>query len=446
MSTFTRPAAMRFSAAQCIVSLVVASLTIFTCGSANAVWYRGNIHCHTTNSDGNLSTYDVCKFYYDRGYSFVAITDHNQRTNVSVAQGKFDSAGQAFRILYGEEVSKRDSSDQSVHTNGINLTDQFNAADGTIVQMYQSAVNGINSRSGVAMINHPLGNSNVTASTLASITGVSLVEFFFTDAYESMWDNLLSRNRAWYAVGTDDTHAVAGKPERWIWVNATSLTASAIESALRAGDFYASNGIKLNSVTRASNKLSLSIAAVSGHTYKTTFIGKDGAVLASSTSLTPSYTMTNELYVRAKVVDNTTNVKAVSQPYFRVVGNTINDGPVCSANWTVGTSATDKYGPDYKFRLTAAVSDTAKFTVNLTAAGSYDISAWWSQGVNRCTSTPYIMPDGAQISVNQQINGGKWNVLATKSLGAGSQVVQVSCWTTTGYVVIADAIKLYGPK
>ena len=40
-------------------------------------WYKGNIHCHTTNSDGCLTPEEVVKIYKDQGYSFLAISDHD---------------------------------------------------------------------------------------------------------------------------------------------------------------------------------------------------------------------------------------------------------------------------------------------------------------------------------------------------------------------------------
>ena len=35
---------------------------------------------------------------------------------------------------------------------------------------------------------------------------------------------------------------------------------------------------------------------------------------------------------------------------------------------------------------------------------------------------------------------GRWNLVGTKSL-SGTAVTKLSCWTTTGYVVVADAVK-----
>lgn len=39
-------------------------------------WYKGNLHTHTTRSDGTLSPEEIVKWYEDNGYSFLAITDH----------------------------------------------------------------------------------------------------------------------------------------------------------------------------------------------------------------------------------------------------------------------------------------------------------------------------------------------------------------------------------
>jgi len=126
--------------------------------------------------------------------------------------------------------------------------------------------------------------------------------------------------------------------------------------------------------------------------------------------------------------------------------NIVNDAPATSAGWTVGSSATDKYGADYKFKSTAAVSDAAVWTSNIGTGGSYDIHAWWAAGANRSTTAPYILPDNSTVSMNQQANGGSWQFLGTKGLAAGANTVKLSCWTTTGFVVVADAVKFYGPK
>lgn len=126
-----------------------------------------------------------------------------------------------------------------------------------------------------------------------------------------------------------------------------------------------------------------------------------------------------------------------------IVVDNNSSGFAASTNWSTGTSAADKYGADYRFRTTAAVSDAAVWNATPTVSGSYRIDAWWSQGSNRSASAPYILPGNVTVNKNQQTNGGKWNTLGTVSLTANVNAqTKLSCWTTTGFVVMADAIRL----
>ena len=127
-----------------------------------------------------------------------------------------------------------------------------------------------------------------------------------------------------------------------------------------------------------------------------------------------------------------------------IVDNT-DSGFTASTNWATSTSTPGYYGTNYRVRATEAVSDTAKWTVTLPSSGTYDVYAWWSSGANRAASAPYIITHSggnATVNVNQQANGGKWNLLGTWTFAAGTaQRVQLSCWTTAGYYVVADAVR-----
>ena len=39
-------------------------------------FYKANLHCHTTISDGVMTPQEVKDYYKERGYSVVAYTDH----------------------------------------------------------------------------------------------------------------------------------------------------------------------------------------------------------------------------------------------------------------------------------------------------------------------------------------------------------------------------------
>lgn len=39
-------------------------------------FYKANLHCHSTVSDGELTVEEIKKIYTEQGYSIVAYTDH----------------------------------------------------------------------------------------------------------------------------------------------------------------------------------------------------------------------------------------------------------------------------------------------------------------------------------------------------------------------------------
>lgn len=114
-----------------------------------------------------------------------------------------------------------------------------------------------------------------------------------------------------------------------------------------------------------------------------------------------------------------------------------------TGTWATASSSTDKHGADYRYRSTAPVSEPAQWQATV-SGGSRVVSAWWPQGSNRSPSAAYHVYHSAGntvVNVNQQINGGKWNTLGTFNLTAGNNKVLLSCWSATGYVVMADAVR-----
>jgi hypothetical protein len=118
-----------------------------------------------------------------------------------------------------------------------------------------------------------------------------------------------------------------------------------------------------------------------------------------------------------------------------------------SASWTQSSATAGHYGNGYAFAATQAVSDPATFWFYLDAPATRTIDAWWTSGTNRAPSAPYLVWTSAgerlaTVYVNQQENGGGWSALGTWTFPAGWNRVQLSRWTTPGYVVIADAIRV----
>ena len=111
-----------------------------------------------------------------------------------------------------------------------------------------------------------------------------------------------------------------------------------------------------------------------------------------------------------------------------------------SGGWTLTTTGADQYGSGFHWRSTGYVLD-ATWTANLANTGTYNVYAWWTQGSNRTTTAPYSVNGGTAVNKNQQANGGVWNLLGAYSLTAGNNSVSVSANTTSGSIVVADAVK-----
>ena len=115
-----------------------------------------------------------------------------------------------------------------------------------------------------------------------------------------------------------------------------------------------------------------------------------------------------------------------------------------SASWSTGSSSTDKYGADYRYHSTAPSSDPAVWNVNFGSAGTHTVYVWYPQGANRSTTAPFLISTSSGThteTVNQQITGGQWVNQGAYSMNAGANTVKLSFWTTTGFVVVADAVQ-----
>lgn len=135
------------------------------------------------------------------------------------------------------------------------------------------------------------------------------------------------------------------------------------------------------------------------------------------------------------VVDSNNGLNDTNKGYIQV-----------SSNWTASSHSTD-YNTGYWWAGTQAVSDGATFWFYLPSGGQRTIDAWWVSGSNRAPSAPFLVYNAsgtklATVYKDQRSNGGKWNTLGTWTFTAGWNRVVLSRWTTSGNVVIADAVRI----
>ena len=204
---------------------------------------KANFHCHTTESDGQLSPADVVCFYENAGYDVLAITDHRKVTRLSTAGHLLLIPGiEIDYVLPG----------QWVHVLGLGM-------DSAIGEKWnrfgtpQEGIDLIRQLGGLAVLAHPAWSLNTT-DFMRSLKGLSGVEI-----WNSVSTLPLNGDRAdssslldvtWASGGdllpvyaNDDSHPY--KDEAGVaatMVQAEEKSVPAVMEALRSGRFYATTG------------------------------------------------------------------------------------------------------------------------------------------------------------------------------------------------------------
>jgi len=312
------------------IILIILVLIPFSCCRRETPlrWYKGNLHTHTTNSDGDTIPEAVIWWYKEHGYNFLAFTDHNFLTETAPYKNLSD---ENFILIPGMEVSDRHEK-IPLHLLALGLHDQTlkPAGGGDILGVLQNDVAAVRTAGAVPVLCHPNFHWAYGADELARVQDAVLFEVLNAHpavnnagksgvpSTEEMWDIVLTRGKRMFGLGTDDMHALATYPGKsWIMLRAPQLEEKAVLTALEKGDFYVSTGVLLDEVRAKRRSLRLKIKAEQGLGYTTFFIGSGGRVLKSDISLSPAFKFpTAEKYVRAKVMDSKGRV-ALTQPLFK---------------------------------------------------------------------------------------------------------------------------------
>jgi hypothetical protein len=277
----------------------------------------------------------------------VTITNLQVRlTGLPVLKKLFEVPGQ-FLLIPSEEISAY-ADKLPIHVNATNIRELIKPRNGTnVLEVMQNNIDAVlaqRQRTGQPMfphLNHPNFHFAVSAEDLMRVQGERFFEVY--NGHPAVWndgdDKHPNTERIWdivlawrlgilnmepmFGIAVDDSHNYHGNgaknsnPGRG-WVN-----------AMEAGDFYASTGVRLKSITCTSKKLSLAIDPEPGVSYTITFVGtkrsfvKNGAIGHEHSKpdvdpaligqpLTPSiqgikatYTLSpDDLYVRAKIISD----------------------------------------------------------------------------------------------------------------------------------------------
>jgi hypothetical protein len=213
---------------------------------ASGRWLKGNLHTHTTNSDGALAPPEMAKEYRMRGYDFLCITDHGRVSDVEgLSEGN-------FLVIDGEELSVGSSSGgEPYHLVAIDLRETV-PDGGDDPQVVIDELKGMGS---LVLLCHPYWSS-LTLDDMLRVDGYVGIEIFNTSCFYSIakghstvhWDDLLSHGRRTWGLAVDDAHWHFNdhRPNdacgAWIMVKARSSSRGDIKGAIDAGLFYSSNG------------------------------------------------------------------------------------------------------------------------------------------------------------------------------------------------------------
>ena len=242
-------------------------------------WFKGNLHTHSTNSDGDTPPEHVAEWYLENGYDWLCLTDHNHLTVLNDADG----GGSKWPMLVpGEEVTSRLGPDGQVpvHVNGFGIRHLVKeAVEGTVVHALQHNIDAIREAGGMASVNHPNFKWSIGAEELLAVDGYRFVEIYnghpasnndggggLPSTY-NIWDRLLSAGRQVWGIAVDDSHHFQEEfgPERsnpgrgWVQVRTDKLDVDGVLQALDAGDFYASTGVSLADLRSTSGEIVLEI-------------------------------------------------------------------------------------------------------------------------------------------------------------------------------------------
>jgi len=277
-------------------------------------------------------------------------------------RGLFEEPGK-FLLIMGDEITDSWAAPKSeriqVHLCAGNLANPVPPQHGASV--CETIANNLRAvakqearqkRPTVTVLNHPNWGGPVPVEDFTAVADLRFFELLnghVADEETTGDAQRLSTDRLWdvvlaarlgrlglapiYGIAADDSHSAGNGGGAWIVVRAASLTADTLVAAVRAGDFYATNGLRLKDVRRDGNEYVVQVEPEEGITYTIQFIGTmrgydrsqedakdaEGALLPPTERYSPEigqvlkevkgteapYTPTGEeLYVRAKIVSS----------------------------------------------------------------------------------------------------------------------------------------------
>ena len=219
-------------------------------------FYRGNLHGHSTNSDGAWSPAEYIRKYRQNGYDFVALTDHCMDHYGYQISDTREFRTDDFTTLIGAELHPGpDRVGLALALAGGRFAVGFRGAS---PGRYRSECCRTCAMAAGAFVAVP--HPNWFALTVEDFETLGIVHA--VECYNGGCDVSADRGYSWHfidmllhrghrvgAIAVDDLHAKAGIGDfmrGWVCVKAESLKPDALLRALKAGHYYSSTGVQLH--------------------------------------------------------------------------------------------------------------------------------------------------------------------------------------------------------
>ena len=220
-------------------------------------FWRGNLHTHSNLSDGGLAPEAVIAAYKRNGYDFLQLSEHFlDRFGWPIADTRTFRSN-AFTTLIGAELhAMATSASELWHILAVGLPLDFSPAAPS--ETGPELARRARDAGAFVAVAHPAW------SQLAESDGVALDAAHAVEVYNHgcavetdrgdgfyLLDRLSNLGRRLTAIATDDAHFNHGERDAFggfVEVKAESLDPDALLAALKAGQFFASQGPRLHDV------------------------------------------------------------------------------------------------------------------------------------------------------------------------------------------------------
>ena len=247
-------------------------------------FYRANLHCHSTLSDGKMTPEELKEVYKSAGYSILAYSDHNvliahpelcdesflALTSIEIDVNKPSDKPWAFRSCYHVNLFPPHQNDttlpcfnpkyiREVHAD-LRETQPYVGTPDYERNYYKinEMIAEYRKHGFIAMLNHPTWS----LQDMDDYETLDFDNFFAMEMYNHscyvagydeinshLYDEILDRGNKIFCTATDDNHNSSPiGTQRWdslggfVMIKAPELTHEAVVEALAKGNFYASMG------------------------------------------------------------------------------------------------------------------------------------------------------------------------------------------------------------